>query len=115
MPNNNYARGASFERRLVAWLRERGWVAGRQAGSHGTYDVHALRAKWRPCLFQCKGRQAKPTKEELQQLVDDADKAGAIPYFAIKKRGKDDFFDLFYVMSDLTLHETAPLTLEEPF
>lgn len=115
MPNNNYSRGAAFERRLVLWLRERGWVAGRSAGSHGTYDVHALRERFRPCLFQCKDRKAKPTKEELQELVDDARKCAGLPYFAIKKRGKEDFFDLFYVMPDLSLHPTAPLSLEQPF
>lgn len=43
MPNPHYARGAERERQLVKKLRLEGWEASRTAGSHGAYDVVAMR------------------------------------------------------------------------
>jgi len=115
MPNNNYRRGANFERRFVEWLRERGAVAARVAGSHGSFDVFAIH-HGASVLCQLKSGKKPASKEEIAALRKDADAAGARPFIVTKKRGgKDDFFDLFYVSPSLELVADAPLTLEQPF
>ncbi len=49
-----YRRGADFERRVAAHLREEGWVVVRAAGSRGECDLVALQAGKIPRLVQCK-------------------------------------------------------------
>lgn len=39
MPNNNYKKGANFERSIVNKAREDGLIAFRSAGSHSPIDV----------------------------------------------------------------------------
>lgn len=114
MGNNNYARGANFERRFAAWLRERGHVAGRSAGSHGAFDVFSMK-QGQSCLYQLKSGKKKAEREEIADLRKDAETAGARPFIVTKKRGKEDFFDLFFVSENLELVPAAALTLEEPF
>jgi len=109
--NRNYARGYAFELRFVAKLRELGMVASRTPGSHGSYDVIAMR-HGQGCLFQLKTGEARVTKEEIAALREDADKAGARPFAVYAKRGG---FEMFFVSPKLELIPVPPLALEEPF
>lgn len=111
MPNNNYARGASFERRFVKWLRERQHVAGRCAGSHGSFDVFSMH-RGMSFLYQLKTGTARVALEDRKCLREDADLAGALSFVVRTKRGG---FDLFSVSSKLELIPATPLTIEQPF
>jgi Holliday junction resolvase len=64
MPNSNYVAGRAFEYQIVKLFKENGYEATRTAGSHGTWDIIAL--KRTPTkeyevrllvLAQCKTRQ----------------------------------------------------------
>lgn len=64
-----YAKGATFERQVVDYLREKGFKANRTAGSHGVIDVMAVRS--RLVLFiQCKTNGALPIKEWNELFLD---------------------------------------------
>jgi Holliday junction resolvase len=89
-------RGVAFERWMVAWLRERKYIATRTPGSHGAFDVVALRAG-ESLLAQCKKRD-KPTADEMESLLDAAEIAGAVPLIVYWKRGS---FDAFRVTESL--------------
>lgn len=43
MANNRYARGATLERTVAADWRKQGYVTARCAGSHGAFDVIAVK------------------------------------------------------------------------
>lgn len=74
----SYARGAERERDLVRHMRERGWVASRTAGSHGPWDVIALKRGERAQMLQLKaGARRWPTRDERARLSVDAARAGA--------------------------------------
>jgi Holliday junction resolvase len=54
MPNSNYVSGRAFEyERVDAW-KQLGYEAQRSAGSHGKYDVIAIREDRGVVLIQCK-------------------------------------------------------------
>ena len=64
MPNSNYIAGRSFEYQIVKLFKDNGYEATRTAGSHGPWDIIAL--KRTPTkeyevrllvLAQCKTRQ----------------------------------------------------------
>jgi Holliday junction resolvase len=80
----NYEKGANAERRLVAWLRDRGWAAWRIAGSHTPADVVAMKAGERSMLMQCKygagSLYAGFPPADRQALVDLALVADAEPW-----------------------------------
>lgn len=103
MPNRNYERGAAFERWLVGLLRGYGYIATRTPGSHGAFDVVALRAG-KSLLIQCKKR-CRPGADEVESLLDAAGTAGAAPVIAYWKRGG---FNAFLVTESL---EEKPITL----
>lgn len=72
----NYARGAAFERRVVAKLEAAGWLCVRAAGSHGVADVVALRGTYngtRVMLIECKTGGVIPpaTWDELYSRAQD--------------------------------------------
>ena len=67
--NNNYTRGAAFERTVKAYLEFLGYYAVRAAGSHGLTDVIALKhdgidREHHVLFIQCKTGKAKMTKAE---------------------------------------------------
>ena len=43
MSNNNYKRGAAFERRVMAMCEKAGYTTFRTAGSHGIADIIAIK------------------------------------------------------------------------
>jgi Holliday junction resolvase len=54
MPNKNYLAGVRFEREVMKDLETDGWTCFRTAGSHGQYDVIAIRVDRKPLFIQCK-------------------------------------------------------------
>jgi Holliday junction resolvase len=54
MPSTNYRLGAELERSVAQRLRTKGWLVVRAAGSHGPFDLVALREARSPLLIQCK-------------------------------------------------------------
>ena len=85
---SNYARGATFERKIMADLENEGWVVIRSAASHGTTDLVALKEGKIPLLIQCK-INCRLDPDEWNGLMDDAEKGGAIPLLIERpKRGQ---------------------------
>lgn len=54
MPNKNYLRGRRFEYEVAKTLKEQGYEVMRTAGSHGKFDIIALRSGVKPIFYQCK-------------------------------------------------------------
>lgn len=87
-PNNNYARGAQFERKVKDYLESKGFYAVRAAGSHGLTDVIAiaplkylLEDMGAVILFiQCKTGKATMSKADRIKLHDEAIRHSALPY-----------------------------------
>jgi Holliday junction resolvase len=109
----NYARGANFERRVVAYLRERKWVAARTAGSHGSFDIVAARytTAGKVLLFmQLKmlKKRRNVSREERAALLRDANEAGAD---AVIVRWKHGGFEAFWAENDSPI---KPLFFEPP-
>lgn len=76
MSNNNYKRGAAFERRVMAMYEKAGYTTFRTAGSHGIADIIAIQKIYDfydECdmsdilLIQCK-YGAKISKKERDAL-----------------------------------------------
>ena len=74
MSNNNYQRGAAFERRVMAMCEKLGYTAMRSAGSHSKADIIAIKqiyvdnqAMTDVLFIQCK-YGAKISKKEREAL-----------------------------------------------
>lgn len=67
MVNANYLKGRNFEYKVKKYLQEQGYVVLRTAGSHGMYDLIAIKFEPEPSIIfiQCKARQGSSTKEKL--------------------------------------------------
>jgi Holliday junction resolvase len=76
----NYQRGVSFERRVRDDLVRRGYSVIRSSGSHGPYDLAAMR-KGVTLMVQCK-RNGRLDADEWNELLSTATHAGAIPILA---------------------------------
>lgn len=76
----NYRRGADFERRTAARLRDAGYLVVRSAGSLTNVDLVALRAD-HTLLVQCKRNGALPPAP-WNALYDAALTVGAVPVLA---------------------------------
>ena len=61
-----YRHGADLERAIVNYLKERGWEASRSAGSHGKFDVYAIKGN-KILLLQVKREISKPKAQELYE------------------------------------------------
>lgn len=63
MPNKNYIKGRSFEYRIVAYLRNRGYYVQRSYGSKGVFDILAIPPKKhgnnRSLAIQAKNQKGK--------------------------------------------------------
>lgn len=72
MSNNNYRRGADFERTVKKYLEDAGWSCFRSAGSHSPVDLVALR-DGAVLLVQCKtdGRISPAEREQLVLLAQE--------------------------------------------
>lgn len=80
MGNNNYARGAAFERKVKEHLESFGWLAIRAAGSHGLVDVIGIDQDGGVHLIQCKTGKAKMSKQDWDALCELGDRYGAWVY-----------------------------------
>lgn len=78
--NNNYARGAAFERKVKEHLESFGWLAVRAAGSHGLVDVIGIDQDGGVHLIQCKTGKAKMKAADWDALCALGDKHGAFVY-----------------------------------
>lgn len=67
MPNTNYLRGRNFEYKVKKYLQEQGYHVLRTAGSHGMYDLIAIKFELQPSIIfiQCKARLGSSRKESL--------------------------------------------------
>lgn len=54
MPNSNYLRGRRWEYAVKKDLESLGYAVMRTAGSHGPFDLIALKAEQPPLCVQCK-------------------------------------------------------------
>lgn len=105
MGNNNYARGAAFERKVQDYLQAKGYYAVRAAGSHGLTDVVAdppVGKGYMPekLYIQCKtgkGRMSLKDRNELHRVAMNHD---ALPYLAVPNGSGIDFY---YIGWDATL------------
>ena len=59
-------RGSNFERRVKAWLEERGWTVFRSAGSRSVADLIALRPGIIVLAVQCKASH-KPVLKQIER------------------------------------------------
>lgn len=63
MPNKNYIKGRSFEYRIIAYLRKRGYYVQRSYASKGVFDILAISSKkhgnHRPLAIQAKNQRGK--------------------------------------------------------
>ena len=80
----NYARGAQFERMVVADLRKHGYIAERVAGSHSPADIHAFK-DGSVMFVQCK-RDGRLATDEWNAFIDYCEKASAVPVMASKEQ-----------------------------
>lgn len=94
MPNKKYVAGANFERQVKNVLEDRGYLAVRSAGSHGSADVWALSPELgeRPLLVQCKLKGAFPA-EEREELIAIAKEYHCDAALASKERKSVDYPD----------------------
>lgn len=67
MANANYLRGRNFEYKVKKYLQEQGYTVLRTAGSHGKYDLIAIKLEPQPSIIfiQCKAKLGLSTKERL--------------------------------------------------
>lgn len=81
MPNNSYRRGTAKENDYARRLEAEGWVCAVTRGSHGPYDVMAVKAGERTRLIQVKSDRHSPFAHFLPAdraaLVSLAEQAGA--------------------------------------
>lgn len=82
MPNANYRRGRYFEYSRKHFYEEQKYIVIRAAGSHGRWDLIAIRDGDKPLLIQCKVVQTeKQAEHEIAEFVRGALKDG--PYHEI--------------------------------
>lgn len=86
MALTNYARGANFERRIMADLDLNGYFTMRASGSHGIADVVAIKAG-EILLVQCKITGTISPADRVA-LLDLATRAGAVPLIAYRPSPK---------------------------
>lgn len=65
MPNKNYRAGAREEYACMKRWKARGYSVARSSGSHGIWDVCAVRAGSPVELIQCKLTSSRPTAKKL--------------------------------------------------
>src|SRR4051794_28588339 len=85
MSLTNRQRGDYFERQTRDALLDRGWFVSRSAGSLGVADLVALRKGRESLLVSCK-ISGRIGPKERAELLESADKAGAVPVVASRPR-----------------------------
>lgn len=88
-----YARGRTFEYRVMNHFKELGFFVIRSAGSHGAADLIALKNPHK-IMIQCKvGRWADV--EEWNEFLSVCEHTGCAPFFAMNDNRK---MRLFYLV-----------------
>lgn len=82
---SNRTRGDYFEYQTRDDLERYGWHVARRAGSHGAYDLLAIRPRRPPLFVSCKISGALPARERMT-LIDLAAMFDAIPILAQRPR-----------------------------
>jgi Holliday junction resolvase len=90
---NNYAKGYRFERRCAKTLEAMGFFVIRSAGSHGLFDLVALKPGivW---LVQCKVNRedlSKAEREALKRLAESLEARAVLAYRRARKIVWEDF------------------------
>jgi len=98
MPNRNYQRGKSFERRVASIYERMGWFAQMSAGSHGVDVVAMAPLEWAVLPYgvyaqtqakhftHCRNwkSRGRMSPEERQAAIEQASRHGAVPMLAYK-------------------------------
>lgn len=82
MSNKAYRKGYQFEIYVASYLRRNGFYVIRSAGSHGIYDLIAIR-NGKVFGIQCK-TNGRLLRKELTEIVKTAEKHGIIPFLAFR-------------------------------
>jgi len=91
--NNNYVKGANFERKVKKQYEECGYLVFRTAGSHSPSDLIAfppLRMinEWQPILIQCKNTAKVYLPEDMEELKKTAVEYGLRAVLISHRKGK---------------------------
>ena len=78
MPNRNYIRGRDKEYRVAKKLRDEGWTVLRMAGSHGEFDLVAIKYVELKKPFESKAghikliqvKSGKSKEREIKKVLD---------------------------------------------
>jgi Holliday junction resolvase len=90
---SNYTKGYRFERRCAKTLEAMGFFVIRSAGSHGSFDLVALKPRtvW---LVQCKVNRedlSKTERKALKRLAESLEARAVLAYRKGKKIVWEDF------------------------
>lgn len=109
--NHNKRKGTSFEHRIAAWYRRKGFIVLRARGSLGPADLIALKAGERDIFIQCKDYKSNYfDRNEMSDFVSFCSThlkrcIWAYNYHSStgKKRGRKRFLDLEKIkVADIT-------------
>ncbi|RLG82335.1 MAG: hypothetical protein DRO40_07840 [Thermoprotei archaeon] len=78
----SYRKGANFERRVKQYFERKGFYVVRSAGSHGTFDLLAVR-QFTVLGIQCKIDGKLSTKEK-KKMLEAYKKYGIVPILAYR-------------------------------
>lgn len=65
MPNKNYLRGRAYEYKAKKYLEEQGYTVVRTAGSHGPWDLIAIRGEEKVRCIQIKRTKSPSGVKQL--------------------------------------------------
>ena len=82
MTNVNYIKGRAFENYVANYLRRNGFYVIRAAGSHGVYDLVAIR-NGIAYGIQCK-TNGRLSRKELIRILETSERYGIIPFLAFR-------------------------------
>ena len=91
---SRYSKGAKFENDIVKFLRKKGLLCLRSAGSKSLVDVIAIKKYCDETfiyLIQCKYGNAKMSKKDKQGLREIANKYGCIAVCISREKYKKDW------------------------
>jgi|Deesub1362B_J571_1020462.scaffolds.fasta_scaffold00898_1 Holliday junction resolvase len=93
-----YTKGRNFEYSIKKKLEDQGYYVCRSAGSHGAFDLIAIK-NGVPWGIQCKASE-RVSKTELEKLREIGRKYGIIPCIA-KKNGRRHVVICLYNMREI--------------
>jgi Holliday junction resolvase len=85
---NLYRRGRIGEKKVVNYLKERGFkIVRRSKGSRGPYDIYARKGE-NKYYIQVKTGSARPTSKEIRRLRSVAKNRGGVAAVIHRDKGK---------------------------